>query len=139
MSRKILGILGSTRIKSVLIDENGAVLASGIFEWENTLVDGLWSYSLEDAERGVRESYSRLVKDYGEDIRNLNAIGVSAMMHGYLAFDKDGVDNLCRSERGAILTRAKPRKNFLSCFPLTCPCAGAFRSTISHISIRWSM
>ena len=91
MSRKILGIeLGSTRIKSVLIDENGAVLASGIFEWENTLVDGLWSYSLEDAERGVRESYSRLVKDYGEDIRNLNAIGVSAMMHGYLAFDKDG-------------------------------------------------
>lgn len=91
MSRKILGIeLGSTRIKSVLIDENGAVLASGIFEWENTLVDGLWSYSLEDAERGVRESYSRLVKDYGEDIRNLDAIGVSAMMHGYLAFDKDG-------------------------------------------------
>ena len=64
MSKKILGIeLGSTRIKSVLIDERGTVLSTGIFEWENTLVDGLWSYSLEDAERGVRESYSQLVKN----------------------------------------------------------------------------
>lgn len=91
MSKKILGIeLGSTRIKSVLIDERGTVLSTGIFEWENTLVDGLWSYSLEDAERGVRESYSQLVKNYGQAIENFDAIGVSAMMHGYLAFDKYG-------------------------------------------------
>ena len=91
MSKKILGIeLGSTRIKSVLIDERGTVLSTGIFGWENTLVDGLWSYSLEDAERGVRESYSQLVKNYGQAIENFDAIGVSAMMHGYLAFDKYG-------------------------------------------------
>ena len=91
MSKIILGIeLGSTRIKSVLIDGRGTVLATGIFEWENTLVEGLWSYSLEDAERGVRESYSRLVENYGKTIERLDAIGVSAMMHGYLAFDKNG-------------------------------------------------
>ena len=52
--KKILGIeLGSTRIKSVLIDEKANVLAQGAYEWENELVDGLWSYSLEEAERGL--------------------------------------------------------------------------------------
>lgn len=95
--KKILGIeLGSTRIKSVLIDENSTVIAEGSFEWENTLVDGLWSYSLEDVARGVQSSYAALAKDYkakyNEDLTELSAIGISAMMHGYLAFDKN--DNL---------------------------------------------
>ena len=94
---KILGIeLGSTRIKSVLLDGNATVIATGSYEWENTLVDGLWSYSLEDVEKGIQASYRALSEDYkekfGEPLRELSAIGVSAMMHGYLAFD--GEDNL---------------------------------------------
>ena len=94
---KILGIeLGSTRIKSVLIDGNATVIATGSYEWENTLVDGLWSYSLDEVEQGIQSSYRALADDYsakfGEPLTELSAIGVSAMMHGYLAFD--GEDNL---------------------------------------------
>lgn len=89
-TKKILGIeLGSTRIKSVLIDERGNVLASGSHEWKSELVGGHWSYSLSEAGNGVRASYAALVKDYGEPIVRLDALGVSAMMHGYLAFDKE--------------------------------------------------
>lgn len=95
--KKILGIeLGSTRIKSVLIDGNAAVIAQGSHEWENALVDGLWSYSLLDVEKGIQSSYAELASDYlskyGEPLCDVSAIGVSAMMHGYLAFDKH--DNL---------------------------------------------
>lgn len=90
MGKLILGIeFGSTRIKSVLTDENGAVLAQGSYEWENSLVDGLWSYSLDEAQTGLQSSYKELVKNYGKPITNLDAIGISAMMHGYLAFDKN--------------------------------------------------
>ena len=95
--KKILGIeLGSTRIKSVLINEDATVIAQGAYEWENVLVDGLWSYSLEDVERGLRASYSQLRENYekafSEELTEISAIGISAMMHGYLAFDKN--DNL---------------------------------------------
>lgn len=87
---KILGIeLGSTRIKSVLIDENAKVLAQGGYEWENELIDGLWSYSLAKVEKGLQASYADLLKNYGQHLTNLDGIGVSAMMHGYLAFDKE--------------------------------------------------
>ncbi|MBQ8885148.1 MAG: ATPase [Clostridia bacterium] len=93
----ILGIeLGSTRIKAVLTDQQGGVLASGAFEWENDFKDGFWTYALDDALKGVRESYLALKADYektfGKTITKLDAIGVSAMMHGYLAFDSE--DNL---------------------------------------------
>lgn len=88
--KKILGIeFGSTRIKSVLIDANGKVLATGAFDWENDYVDGHWSYPLEKVKEGLQTSYKELVKNYGSPIEKLDAIGVSAMMHGYLAFDKD--------------------------------------------------
>lgn len=90
MKKLILGIeLGSTRIKAVLTDENGQALSQGSYEWENSLVDGLWSYSLDEAQKGLQASYKELVKNYGKPITNLDAIGVSAMMHGYLAFDKN--------------------------------------------------
>lgn len=90
MSKLILGIeLGSTRIKAVLIDENGAVLASGAYEWQNDYVDGHWSYSLEKVKEGLQTGYKELVKNYGKPLTRLDAIGISAMMHGYLAFDKD--------------------------------------------------
>ncbi|MCL1835306.1 MAG: FGGY-family carbohydrate kinase [Oscillospiraceae bacterium] len=92
--KSFLGIeLGSTRIKAVLIDESGAQTASGAFDWENLLEGGIWTYRLEDALGGVRESFARLLADYrakhegaAPDIR---CMGVSAMMHGYLAFDGD--------------------------------------------------
>ena len=88
--KKILGVeFGSTRIKSVLIDEKANVLAQGSYEWENQLVDGLWTYSLDDVWKGLQSSYASLVENYGKDIENLDAIGISAMMHGYLAFDKN--------------------------------------------------
>ena len=88
--KKILGIeLGSTRIKSVLIDEKANVLAQGAYEWENELVDGLWSYSLDEAEKGLQESYRDLIRNYGEALTTVDAIGISGMMHGYLAFDEN--------------------------------------------------
>jgi sugar (pentulose or hexulose) kinase len=91
--KKVLGIeLGSTRIKSVLVDENGAVIAQGAHDWENKLENGFWTYSLDDVWNGLRASYKSLCEDYGSPIENLDSIGISAMMHGYLAFDKD--DNL---------------------------------------------
>ena len=93
--KKILGIeLGSTRIKSILMDESASVIAQGSYEWENELVDGLWSYSLENIEKGLQTSYARLSDDYkktfGNNLTAISAIGISAMMHGYLAFDEDG-------------------------------------------------
>ncbi|MCY1696206.1 xylulokinase [Curtobacterium sp. SL109] len=93
--RATLGIeLGSTRIKAVLIDEDHVPLASGDHEWENAFVDGRWTYSLEDVETGLRAAYAALVADvesqYGVRPTTFRALGVSAMMHGYLAFDAAG-------------------------------------------------
>ena len=90
--KKILGIeLGSTRIKSVLIDENANVLAQGSHEWENQLVDGYWSYSLECVWLGVQDSFAKLAANYktefGKMLTQIDSIGISAMMHGYLALD----------------------------------------------------
>ena len=91
--KKILGIeLGSTRIKAVMIDENAKVLASGSHEWENKLENGYWTYSLDDVWTGLKSAYADLCKNFGSPIESLDSIGISAMMHGYLAFDKD--DNL---------------------------------------------
>lgn len=92
--KAILGIeFGSTRIKGVLIDEEYKPIAQGSHEWENQLVDGLWTYSLDIIWSGVQDCYAQLRKDvnekYGIEIETLAAIGVSAMMHGYMAFDKD--------------------------------------------------
>ena len=90
-----LGIeLGSTRIKGVLIDFRGQVLAVGIYDWENSFVDNIWTYSLEEIHTGIRRCYSSLREDverkYGVSLQNIGSIGISAMMHGYMALDKDG-------------------------------------------------
>ena len=89
-----LGIeFGSTRIKGVLVDYDGHVLALGIHDWENKLVDGVWTYDLADAEAGLRSCYGSLRKDveakYGVTPSTFGAIGVSAMMHGYIPLDKN--------------------------------------------------
>lgn len=92
--RAVLGIeLGSTRIKAVLIDDEHKPIAQGSHEWENKLVDGLWTYSIDDIWAGIQDAYTDLRRDvreqYGVEITRLAAIGISAMMHGYMAFDKD--------------------------------------------------
>ena len=91
--KAILGIeFGSTRIKAVLIDEESKPIAQGSHEWENQLVDGLWTYSIEAIWYGLQDCYAELRKDvlkqYDCEIESLAAIGVSAMMHGYMAFNE---------------------------------------------------
>ena len=91
-----LGIeLGSTRIKAVLIDfETHTPLASGSFDWENKLVDRYWTYDLPDVWTGLQAAYQELAErvkqDYGVTLKTIGSIGFSAMMHGYLPFDKNG-------------------------------------------------
>ncbi len=90
--KAILGIeFGSTRIKAVLIDEENKPIAQGSHTWENQLVDGLWTYSVEAIWFGLQDCYSDLRKNvlaqYEVEIETLAAIGISAMMHGYMAFN----------------------------------------------------
>jgi sugar (pentulose or hexulose) kinase len=93
--KAVLGVeFGSTRIKAVLIDEEHTPIASGSSEWENRLEHGVWTYHLEDVWTGLQESYRMLSNEVAEkyhvQLQTLGAIGFSAMMHGYLALDKDG-------------------------------------------------
>lgn len=93
--KAVLGIeFGSTRIKAVLVDENNMPIASGDHDWENRLENGVWTYTLEDIWTGLQDCYQKMTKDvkekYGVAVEKLAAIGFSAMMHGYLAFDKEG-------------------------------------------------
>ena len=93
--KAVLGIeLGSTRIKAVLVDDNNVPIASGSHEWENQLENNIWTYSIEAIWNGLQDSYRDLKEDvlnkYGISIKKLGAIGFSAMMHGYMAFDEKG-------------------------------------------------
>ncbi|MBM7644457.1 sugar (pentulose or hexulose) kinase [Scopulibacillus daqui] len=90
-----LGIeFGSTRIKAVLIDHRFETIASGSYEWENILEGGFWTYNLVDMITGLQAAYSEMKqeveRDYGITIRTVGSIGISAMMHGYMAFDNTG-------------------------------------------------
>ena len=94
-NKTALGIeFGSTRIKAVLVDEKYNPIASGSYEWENRYENGVWTYSLDDIHKGLQGSYSDLVKDvqekYGVELTSVGALGISAMMHGYMPFDKEG-------------------------------------------------
>ncbi|MCA9953414.1 MAG: FGGY-family carbohydrate kinase [Anaerolineales bacterium] len=90
-----LGIeFGSTRIKAVLIGPDHTSIASGSYDWENQYENGVWTYSLEDVWTGLQESYRKLSSEvlakYNTPLQTIGAIGFSGMMHGYMAFDKDG-------------------------------------------------
>lgn len=90
-----LGIeLGSTRIKAVLIGPDHSVIASGTHNWESCLENGYWTYPLLDVWTGIQEAYATMAaqvrEQYGHPLTRLGAMGVSAMMHGYLPFDKSG-------------------------------------------------
>ena len=90
-----LGIeLGSTKIKAVLINSEYKPVASGSHDWKSSCINGIWTYSLDDVWNGLQDCYRRLCADvkerYGLELTNIGCIGFSAMMHGYLPFDKDG-------------------------------------------------
>ena len=90
-----LGIeFGSTRIKAVLIGEDHAPIAGGDFTWDNRLENGVWTYHLDEVWTGVQAAYAALAADvqekFGVRLTKLAGLGISGMMHGYLAFDKDG-------------------------------------------------
>jgi len=91
----VLGLeLGSTRIKAVLIDEAHHPIVSGGYEWENRLVNGIWTYDLQEAWKGVQACYQDLKKEvlnqYGVNLKKVKAIGISGMMHGYIPFNAKG-------------------------------------------------
>ncbi len=104
--------LGSTRIKGVLVDRTGITLASGEYDWENKLVDDIWTYDLDHVWHGVQSVYQQIKteikKTYNVTITEMGSIGFSAMMHGYLAFDKE--ENLLvpfRTWRNAMTEKAE--------------------------------
>lgn len=95
--RAVLGIeLGSTRIKAVLIDEQYRPIVTGVYDWENHYENGIWSYHIDDAWRGLQACYQDLKKNvqeqYGITLKKVASMGISAMMHGYLVFDS--TDNI---------------------------------------------
>lgn len=94
MEKLFLGIeFGSTRIKSILTDEKANIVAQGVYTWENKFIDGIWTYSYEEIQTGLRNCYADLKSDYkrktGECLTHITAIGISAMMHGFIALNKD--------------------------------------------------
>ncbi len=113
--KSVLGIeLGSTRIKAVLTDENNKPIASGAHDWENRLENGIWTYSLDDIWTGLQDCYKNLTKDvqaqYGVKLTTIGAIGFSAMMHGYMAFnDKDELMVPFRTWRNTITEEASSK------------------------------
>ncbi|MCZ8518945.1 MULTISPECIES: xylulokinase [Paenibacillus] len=93
--KTVLGIeLGSTRIKAVLIGEDHKAIASGSHDWENSYVNNVWTYSIEEIWKGIQNSYQAMAGDvkrqYGVTLQTIGAIGFSGMMHGYMAFDQAG-------------------------------------------------
>ena len=91
--KAVIGIeFGSTRIKAVLIGEDHSPLASGVHDWQNEMLDGVWTYSLDNVRKGLQECFADLMKNveeaYGIKLETAAAMGISAMMHGYLAFDE---------------------------------------------------
>ena len=94
LSSCYLGIeFGSTRIKAVLISSDYVPLASGGYTWADHLESGYWAYTMDEVKKGLRSCYAELKKEvrdrYGVVINKVGAIGISAMMHGYLPFDKN--------------------------------------------------
>lgn len=129
----IVGIeFGSTRIKAVLIDETNAPVAQGSHTWENSLVDGIWTYSQEEIIAGLQSAYSDLKSDvqkkFGVALKKIRALGISAMMHGYLAFDKNGTLLVpFRTWRNTITGEASEKLSSLFCYPIP------ERWSISHL------
>lgn len=122
--RTTIGIeLGSTRIKTVLIGPDKFPLASGSFDWENSYVDGIWTYDLDQAWQGLQKSFAAMrenvKKEYGAEITATAAIGISAMMHGYLVFDENDRQLVpFRTWRNNITEKASEKLTELFSYPI---------------------
>ena len=122
-----LGIeLGSTRIKATIIDNDFNVVAEGQSEWENRYENKFWTYSLEDIHSKLQEAYKNLKQDvlnkYGQTLYKVGSIGISAMMHGYMAFD----------ENWNLLVPFRTWRNIIP--RIFGGCAGSFRKMIPKSS-----
>jgi sugar (pentulose or hexulose) kinase len=131
--KTVLGIeFGSTRIKAVLIGEDHAPIASGSYDWENRYENGVWTYNLEDVWTGLQESYRKLSKEvfenYNTPLQTIGAIGFSGMMHGYMAFDKDG-NLLVPFRTWRNTTTGQAAKELTDLFQFTIP----HRWSIAHL------
>ena len=136
--RTALGIeLGSTRIKAVLIGPDHAPLASGSHDWENQFVDRVWTYSLDAVWTGLQECVAALLADveqrYGVRPTTFGALGVSAMMHGYLAFDDAGELLVPFRTWRNTTTGPRRRRAHASCSGTTSRCAGRSRTCYQAI------
>ena len=94
-NKTALGIeFGSTRIKAVLVDDKNEPIASGSYDWENKYVNGIWTYDLDEIWKGLQGSYQDMANDvkekYEVELTSVGALGISAMMHGYMPFNKEG-------------------------------------------------
>ncbi len=92
--KTVIGIeLGSTRIKTVLLDSDNTMIAQGGYNWENKYTNHIWTYDMEDIWKGIRSSYHEMVmnvKDkFGVSVQKAGAIGISGMMHGYMVFNRE--------------------------------------------------
>ncbi|MDC4232352.1 FGGY-family carbohydrate kinase [Actinomyces sp. B33] len=128
-----LGIeFGSTRIKAVLIGPDHQPLASGGHSWENRHVDGLWTYTLDDVRAGLQDAYARLVDDvkasYGVVPTTYGSLGISAMMHGFLAFDADG-DQIAQFRTWRNTNTAAAADELIRAFDFNIP----LRWSIAHL------
>lgn len=130
LKETVLGLeLGSTRIKAILLDKNHTPLASGSYTWENQLLNGIWTYSLDLVDEGLKECFGELKKDfkdkYSMSLKTIGAIGISGMMHGYIPLDNDGnVLTEFRTWRNTITAEAAEKLTTLFNF---------------NISQRWSV
>ena len=123
--KESLGIeFGSTRIKAVLVDENCNPIASGGHTWENRLENGYWTYHNDDIWLGLQDAYSKLnadcVEKFGSPIKKLASLGFSAMMHGYLPFDKNG-DQLAEFRTWRNTTTAPAAQKLTALFDFNIP------------------
>ncbi len=131
--KAFLGIeFGSTRIKAVLIDEDFTPVASGDYEWENSIVDGFWTYSLEESHKGLKSCYKALKNDvfekFGVKLTKIGGMGISAMMHGYMPFDEKG-ELLCNFRTWRNTTTSTASEKLSELFSFNVP----QRWTISHL------
>ncbi len=136
----VLGIeFGSTRIKAVLVNPDGNILETGIFDWENHLESGIWTYGEEEIWNGLQHCYKNLVSNvsqsYGAELTRLSSIGISAMMHGYMAFDKNGLLLIpFRTWRNNITTEAAKQLSSLFRFniPQRWSIAHLYQAILNH-------
>lgn len=133
LKNTVIGIeLGSTRIKAVMLDSKHNIISSGDYVWENSFVNGIWTYSLEDAKKGLQTCFANLKEDfknkYNQVLSTTGSIGISAMMHGYLPFDIND-KQICEFRTWRNTTTSKAQEELSKLFNFNIP----QRYSIAHL------